>query len=254
MPFLDSGDARLYYEVHGSGDEDVVFAHGRGGNHFSWWRQLPAFSKRYRCVVFDHRSFGLSTAAQAPGGQQRFAGDLLRLLDHLGINKAHLVAQSMGGRTCLDLALAHPARVGRLVLADTIAGVVDAELTEILERFGSPPKDLMQRVLSAGFRSRDPELAFLYAQIEALNHATGTPIQLERQGPGQEQLRRCTAPTLLVVGDEDTIAPVRAVEWLTGHLPSARMAVIEGAGHSAYFEKPQEFNSLVLAFLGKTGA
>jgi pimeloyl-ACP methyl ester carboxylesterase len=136
-----------------------------------------------------------------------------------------------------------------MVLADTVAGVVDAELAELLARHGSAHVDLLRRVLSAGFIARSPELAFLYAQVEALNHVHGAPIKLQTQGPDREKLKACKARTLLIVGDEDKLSPPQAVEWLSRQLPSARMEVIANAGHSAYFERPEEFNRLVLAFL-----
>ena len=64
MPFLERDGARLYYETHGAGPA-LVFAHGLGGGHLSWWQQVPHFRDRYTCVVFDHRGFGLST--ESPG-------------------------------------------------------------------------------------------------------------------------------------------------------------------------------------------
>ena len=59
MPFVATNSIELYYEIHGSG-YPVVFAHGSGGNHLSWWQQIPFFSQHYTCITFDHRSFGLS--------------------------------------------------------------------------------------------------------------------------------------------------------------------------------------------------
>jgi 3-oxoadipate enol-lactonase len=245
MTYVQVNGTELYYEVHGRGDA-VVFAHGRGGNHLSWWQQIPDFARDRRCIVFDHRSFGASPDAEGLG-QGAFADDLVALLDHLGIERADLVAQSMGGRTCLDFALKHPERVRRLVLAGTIAGVVDDELSQLAA--GYVPEDLMQRVLSAGFKEREPVLAFLYQEIEALNHISGNPTRLVKKGPGKVAVQACKVPTLLIVGDEDTVAPPQAVAWLARTMPCAELHIMHGAGHSAYFEKPIEFNRLVREFL-----
>src|SRR4051794_26506575 len=122
MPHAKINGSELYYEVHGRGDP-IVFAHGRGGNHLSWWQQIPEFARDHRCIIFDHRSFGASLDANA-AGQGAFVAGLVSLLDVLDIAQTHLVAQSMGGRTCLGLAVTHPERVRRLVLAGTTAGVV----------------------------------------------------------------------------------------------------------------------------------
>jgi 3-oxoadipate enol-lactonase len=248
MPLAQLNGIELYYEVHGEAGETIVFAHGRGGNHMSWWRQVAELSRGYRCVTFDHRSFGMSRRPADAAGQEAFADDLLALLDHLGVARAHLVAQSMGGRTCLDLALAHPERVCSVTLADTIAGVVDPELSQLVAALGPAPKDLMPRVLSAGFRMREPQLAFLYEEMEALNHVWESPIKLQSQGPGKAELQSCRLPFLLVVGDQDPLVSVEAAAWMARQLPQARMEVIVDAGHSAYYERPDVFNHLLRGF------
>jgi 3-oxoadipate enol-lactonase len=247
MPYAKVNGTELYYEDYGSGPP-IVFAHGRGGNHLSWWQQVPSFAHDHRCIVFDHRSFGHSQDPQSVG-QDAFVADLAGLMDTLQIERAHLVAQSMGGRTCLGFALAHPGRVDRLVLAGTTAGVVDAELQHLVTAIGPAPEDLLKRVLSAGFKDREPVLTFLYRQIELLNRAGNKPTRLVARGPLRDDVKRCKTPTLFVIGDEDPLAPEPAIKLLCSWMPDARMTVIEGAGHSSYFERPSEFNRLVRAFL-----
>src|SRR5258708_37684567 len=107
MPFANVPGTSLYYEVHPANSHSalpaLVFAHGAGGNHLSWWQQVPHFMDRYTCLVFDHRGYGRSVdTADRPGGA-RFVDDLRALLDHLEIQSATLVAQSMGGWTSLGL-------------------------------------------------------------------------------------------------------------------------------------------------------
>jgi 3-oxoadipate enol-lactonase len=248
MPFLDRNGSNLYYESHGTG-EPLVFAHGRGGNHLSWWQQIPVFASTFRCITFDHRSFGYSVDSDSPGGQGAFVDDLAALLDHLTIDRAHLVAQSMGGRTCLGYALKHPQRVLSLTLAGTTAGVVDSEIQQLLQAVGPAPEDLLKRVLSKGFRQRQPVLTFLYEQIEALNHVRNRPTRLVNKGPARDDVTRCMVPTQFIVGDEDPLAPEPAVRLLSKWMPKTRMWVIQDCGHSSYFEKPDEFNRLLREFL-----
>jgi 3-oxoadipate enol-lactonase len=109
MPKAQLNGIELYYEVHGDGPV-IVFAHGAGGNHLSWWQQVPVFARQYRCVTFDHRGFGQSPDIPDGPSSQAFVEDLKQLLDHLTIERASLVAQSMGGRTCLGFTLAYPDR------------------------------------------------------------------------------------------------------------------------------------------------
>ena len=96
MPFLTVGGCDLYYETHGTGPA-LVFAHGLGGNHLSWWQQIPHFRDRYTCVTFSHRGFGLSRDAPGGPGPDAFVDDLAALIEHLGPADVRLVAQSMGG-------------------------------------------------------------------------------------------------------------------------------------------------------------
>src|SRR5690242_1325029 len=81
MPFLALDGCDLYYETHGSGPA-LVFAHGLGGNHLTWWQQVPYFRDRYTCITFAHRGFGLSAAPAGPQ-PERFVDDLAALIDHL---------------------------------------------------------------------------------------------------------------------------------------------------------------------------
>jgi hypothetical protein len=85
----------LYYEVHGEGPA-LIFAHGAGGNHLSWWQQVPALAQSYRCVTFDHRGFGLSREQPGGPGARAFVDDLRALLEHLGIERG--IGRAIDGR------------------------------------------------------------------------------------------------------------------------------------------------------------
>jgi 3-oxoadipate enol-lactonase len=252
MPKAQVNGIELYYEVHGDGPA-VVFAHGAGGNHLSWWQQVPVFARQYRCVIFDHRGFGQSLDVPNGPGSQAYVNDLKGLLDHLKIDRASLVAQSMGGRTCLGFTLEHPDRVQALVMADTTGGFGDARMAQlraegeaIMAEPNPPP-----RTYARHFPQEQPAQAFLYEQIRALN-----PPRLEVSvlGPTAEQVRALHTPTLLIVGEHDVIAPPSIMKMFQSYIPHARLAEVAGAGHSVYFEKPQEFNRIVLEFFAEVGA
>ena len=130
MPKAQVNGIELYYEVHGNGPA-VVFAHGAGGNHLSWWQQVPVFASKYRCITFDHRGFGQSPDVPNGPGGGAFVDDLKQLLEQLRIDRISLVAQSMGGRTCLGFTLAYPERVQALVMADTTGGFIDARMAQL---------------------------------------------------------------------------------------------------------------------------
>jgi len=252
MPKAQVNGIALYYEVHGNGPA-VVFAHGAGGNHLSWWQQVPVLARQYRCISFDHRGFGQSPDVPNGPGSQAFVEDLTHLLDHLQIECASLVAQSMGGRTCLGFALTYPERVQALVMADTTGGFSDARMAQlradgeaVLAEPNPPP-----RTYARHFPQEQPAQAFLYEQIRALNpprHEVAVP------GPTVEQVRALQTPTLLIVGEHDVIAPPAIMKTFQGYIPHAHLAEVAGAGHSVYFEKPEEFNRIVLEFFAAVGA
>jgi 3-oxoadipate enol-lactonase len=266
MPFAPAGDVSVYYEVHGpavGAAPALVFAHGMGGSHLSWWQQVPHFSDRYTCVVFDHRGFGQSLVP--PGSEQSgaaFRADLRALLDHLGIVRASLVAQSMGGWTCLGFALAHPGRVERLVMCDTHGGL---NSPEIAAAWGSALRAAAQGwpagvhpAAGARMYREQPTLHFLYAELSALN-AVRTPPEMgailrSAGAPTPAEVASLLVPVLFIAGEDDDLIPPRVLELAAACFPDARLERVPAAGHSVYFERPQVFNQIVDRFLAAPGA
>ena len=258
--------ASIYYEVTGSGPA-LVFAHGLGGNHMSWWQQAPYFAGRYTCVTFAQRGFGPSVCADPDPVE--FAGDLGALLDHLGIARAALVAQSMGGWTCLDFAIRYPDRVSALVMACTTGAVdpatLDAadlqKLQEWMAAHAGMEADLFRRGIhpAAGERMarEQPALEFLYREINQMSagldkDAFRQKLMAARTLPAA-RLRELKMPCLFVTGAEDIVIPPMLVERLAAMVPGAQLEIVGEAGHSVYFERAERFNRVVDEFLGGTG-
>ena len=257
MPSLDRAGCALYYEVEGEGPA-IVFAHGAGGNHLSWWQQVPEFRDNYRCVAFDHRGFGRSLVE--PGGEapspEAFRLDVLALLDELAIEKAALVAQSMGGWGCLGVALSDPERVAALVMADTLGGVTNDLIAETRAPGRAQVREgaLLGRAVAARLADDRPDLAFLYGQIAGLNRPLD---QILTSGLGDERtpddLRGLKVPTLWVVGSEDILMPPVAMQEAHGLTPGSEYFEVAETGHSVYFERAPQFNARVRKFLADQG-
>src|SRR5690242_13405223 len=113
--YLERLGCRLYFEATGTGPA-LVFAHGLGGNHLSWWQQVAHFAPTHTCVVFSHRGFPPSTRVPGRTAPDAYADDLAALLEALDLRDATLVGQSMGGWTCLEYTLRRPQRVRALVM------------------------------------------------------------------------------------------------------------------------------------------
>lgn len=255
MPFAAVNGIQLYYESHGSGPA-IVFAHGRGGNHLSWWQQVPFFSARYRCIIIDHREFGQSKEGPGGPGRAAFVEDLRGLLDHLEIRETFLVGQSMGGGTCLGFALAYPHRVKALVLADTSGGIVEERiLADFRRRASMLPQNASDRAISAGFKRRDPARAFLYAEIGVLSapvRETFEQYLTSVDGPKAADVADFKVPTLVLVGSEDVVVTPDVARIVVQLIPGARLEIVVDAGHSVYFERPEEFNQRVADFFAST--
>jgi pimeloyl-ACP methyl ester carboxylesterase len=262
---LERPGCTIHYEVTGSGPA-IVFAHGLGGNHLSWWQQVAHFSPRYTCVTFAHRGFAPSSAI--PGGPDPadYAGDLAALIEQLALGDARLVAQSMGGWTAVEYALRRTGKLKALVLAATTGSIDPRRLREPersrLEAWMRDSEraraDLVKRGIhvAAGARmaAEQPALHLLYRHIDDMNAQLDKEAIRARLGASRtrapEELAAAGCPILLVSGHEDVVMPPFAAGAIAAVVPGARAAHIRDAGHSAYFERAGVFNRLLDEFLG----
>lgn len=254
MPFIEANGANLYYESHGDGPA-IVFAHGAGGNHLSWWQQVPYFRERYRCITFDHRGFGRSVDPGTTPAQRAFPEDLRGLLDGLGIERAFLVAQSMGGSTCLGFTMAYPERVLGLVMADTTGTIDDDGLRERVRAFRDSqpgPFTLQGRAYNPALALARPDIAFLYDSIMGLNPPREQSVTPPERDPRHiataEKRTAVSVPILFICGSEDAIVPPAVIRYASTLFPGARYFESPGSGHSVYFEDAPAFNGTVGEF------
>ena len=259
MPMLPVPGAEITYESTGAGPA-LIMAHGLGGNQLSWWQQVPAFMDRYRCVTFAHRGFAPSTIEPGAPGATAFADDLALLIDHLGLEEVRLVAQSMGGWTCLQYALRHPGRVKALVMCDTTGTLLHPDFPAI---WSAQPRGREQSLFERGIHpacgermaAEQPALHYLYWQIN--NMATGIDKDVLRRQLGElrvtpvEALAKLTMPVLAIAGEEDIVIPPETVRIFAGAVPNGRFVSVPRAGHSVYFERAEEFNHILRDFLAE---
>ncbi len=245
MPFAHSGGARIYYEVHGEGPW-LVLAHGAGGNHLSWWQQVPAFRESHRCLLLDQRGFGLSGAAADPS---LLAADLLAVLDHAGAERATLVGQSMGGWAVAGAAALAPERAEGLLLAGTLGGLHDdGILADLAAHHRGVPGFDPHLALAPAFPAEDPARTFLYDEIAGLS-APPTARFLQELLALRVRPDAIHCPVCFVAGAQDQLFPLDLIRRAHARMPGAELSVVAEAGHSAYFERPAEFNRALAAFL-----
>lgn len=259
MPTVQSGATDIYYESQGDGAA-ILFAHGAGGNAGIWFEQVAAFSPSYRCVTFDHRTFARSPADPATISPAQFRDDALAILDALQIDSAHLVAQSMGGWTCMRLALDAPERVLSLTMSCTPGGLPNPTPTESARNLTSQEGRGASGVLAtmSPATARDPVRMQLYQTINAFN-TDFSMAHLRSLGSPEwaiplESCQRIEVPVLFVSGESDPLFPSEQLASYVPHFPDARLEVVRDAGHSPYFEQPVTFNGLLEAFLQRGNA
>jgi pimeloyl-ACP methyl ester carboxylesterase len=274
MPHATADDGvRLYYEESGSGIP-VIFVHEYAGDHRSWEQQMRHFGQRYRAITYAARGYPPSDVPEdvAKYSQVRAADDIAAVLDHLGIDKAHVVGLSMGGFATLHFGFRHAARALSLCVAGcgygaepgqrerfrneatTIAGILAKDgMLSFAERYAFGPTRVQ-------FEAKDPrgfaEFKKQLGEHSALGSAN-TQLGVQRERPSlyelTDKMKAMTTPTLLLIGDEDWPCLQPAL-LMKQHIPTAALAVMPNCGHTINLEAPDEFNRLVGAFLAQVDA
>jgi len=230
----------------------VLFIHGMSGTSAVWHHQRTAFpAAGHRVVRLDRRGAGRSVAHEPPTGSN--AGDVLALLDALGLDRVHVVGHALGAADAVEVAVHHRDRVASLTVTNGHGAVVDGFPDDLRARLwtatvmGLPAAE---RELSPTYRALDPEGTTRWEAIAAgaqpadLAAPARTPVHLA-------DLARVSVPSLFVAGDADLLTPAFLIRRLADAVPGSRFAVVERSGHVAHWERPAEWNAIVLAFLAE---
>lgn len=269
MPYATTDDGvKLYYEETGSG-VPLVFVHEFAGDHRSWEPQVRHFARRYRCITFNARGYPPADvpADVARYSQARARDDIGAVLDHLGIERAHVVGLSMGGFATLHFGLAYPERARSLVVAGCGYGAEpnqgeafrrEAEATARL--FEAEGSRKAAETYAAGpwripFLIKDPRGWAEFKEQLAGHDATGAAltmrgVQMHRPSLWDlaEELKRLEVPTLVVTGDEDEPC-LNPGLFLKRTIPAAALVVVPKTGHTINLEEADLFNRAVQDFL-----
>ena len=256
MPYVTLPGVDLWYEDTGGDGVPVVLCHAASGTCDCWVYQLPAFTTAgYRCIAYDRRTWGRSRntdEAQQPGYQDE---DLHGLVEHLGLDRFHLIGTAAGGITAIGYALAHPERVRSLVAANTISGIQDPEYLEVQHRLRPPeiqnlPVELYE--LGPSYRGTDPDGTARWLEIEHASRPYGRlPAQPLREPTTYARLATMSVPTMVLSGEADLVSPPALMRMLAEHIPGSRFVSVPEAGHAAFWERPHVWNRLVLEFIGQ---
>ena len=255
-----AGTPRLAVDRAGSGPL-LLFMHGIGGNRSNWRAQLPAFAPHFSCVAWDARGYGDSDDYEGALAFDHFVDDVLRVLDHVQADRAHLLGLSMGGRIAMRTALLHPQRVATLTLVDTHEGFeaftpaqrqafVDSRRAPLLA--GKEPADIAPAVARSlvGRKARPEHLQQLVDSISALHKDSYIKsLQATVDQVVLGDLSKITAPAQFVVGADDSLTPVAMHRAMAAKMGGAPVSVVADAGHLSNIENAADFNAAALAWL-----
>jgi pimeloyl-ACP methyl ester carboxylesterase len=267
------GGVGLYYEEAGGGTP-VLFIHEFAGDHRSWEPQVRFLARRHRCVTYAARGYPPSDVPTDPAAysQELAVADALAVLDHLGIQRAHIVGLSMGAFCALHLGLARPERTVSLVVAGCGYGAhpdaqesFRAESLAIAEAFQDQGAAALAPTYGAGparvqFQNKDRRGWEEFVRMLSEHSSAGLALTMrgvQRERPSlydlTGELRTLEVPTLLIVGDEDA-GCLETNLMLKQTIPSAGLVVLPRTGHTSNLEEPELFNRLVADFLATVDA
>ena len=262
MPRVRIGDLELFHEVDGAG-EPVLLVMGLGGEHHAWDLVRRDLARRHRLVLVDNRDAGASDEVRAAYGTGDMAADALGVMDHLGIERFHVVGASMGGAIAQHLALQAPTRVATLTLVSTWART-DPFLATLLAGWRLLVERLSPEQFLAGLSPWVFTHRFLEApspEVVAFQAAARERGLLKSVAAYQRQVDACLGhdtlgllpllrtPSLVLVGEDDILTPPRYARALAAALPRGEVALVPATGHACFLETPKPLAERVLRFL-----
>ena len=266
MPFVSATDgARIHYEVTGkTGATPVLMIQGLGASKNAWNLQRIAMATRFRCISFDNRGAGRSDKPTEPFTLEQMADDAIAVLDAAGIETAHVVGASMGGVISQIVAVKYPHRVRSLTLVCTACRNHPwrQDLLQTWARTAEEKgmievgKEAAQWVMSPrSFRRLVPAFTWM-GPLAALRprHSFVSQIHaiLDTREDLVDQLSTITAPTMVIVGNQDILTPRGDSEEIAERIPNAELVVISGAAHGLMMEHSSTFNKILIEFLQRT--
>lgn len=264
MPYMNTGDAEVWYEVTGDGPPLLLIA-GIASDVASWAPIVPALSERHRLILFDNRGAG-RTRFEGVIKFDDIVGDTLKLLDFLDIGRTDVAGHSMGGMLALRLAEKEPQRVGRIVAAACTAdpeaksGSLLDELCGLYEREDDPAiffRHLFHWLFAPPFFA-DPAVVSEAAQTAVTYEHRQSPGDLRRQISGLSGVKpldpsKVEHETLLLLPELDLLVPPNMARNSLGGLPNTTETIVAGAGHSVHWDRPEEAVIAILDFLAESG-
>ena len=248
----------IAYRVEGSDASDaLVLVNSLGTDLRMWDAQIDVLARHFRVIRYDCRGHGDSEAPTGPATIDRLGADLVALLDHLHVARAHICGLSLGGLTALWFAVHHPARVNRAVFANTAARLGTTQSWNERMRavraggMAAIRDAVVARFLGASFRAAHPDVASRIGDMVEATPASGylAACAALRDADLRDVVASIRTPALIIAGERDESASVRQSEELHAAIPGSELVVLAGAAHLTNVERADEFTRIVSTFL-----
>jgi len=264
VPTVKTAGISLYYEVHGKG-EPLLLIMGYGSNSGHWFVILPGLASRFNVIIFDKRGTGRSDKPDIPYTAEMLTGDIIGLLDAIGIGATNVFGVSMGGMLAQELALRYPERVKKLVLGCTSCGGPHAiksspEATAFLfdpERAKLSDEERAYSTVpwlwNEDFIARHPEAVDRYVKVTT-QYPTPTHGYMSQANfillhDTYDRLPQINAPTLVIAGARDRLISPENSRILASRIPGAELVILENAGHGFISDTAEESSAKIISFL-----
>ncbi len=263
MPTITVNKTELYYECTGSGPL-LTLIMGLSCSTRRWYSILPILNRHFTVITFDNRGCGRSAKPDMDYSTELFADDTAALLRALGIPRSHIFGISMGGQIAQRFALKYPAMVDRLILGCTLPNAThlppSPEVVENLQISQTlPPMECASRVaaifLSKRFVFDHPDKYellrehMLHDKTDQGQTAFYNQLSAVMEHDSLNELNQISAPTLVITGDMDPVAPPANAHCLAEHIPSCKLVVLHRAAHMFFIEEPERTCEIIADFL-----
>jgi len=263
MPKAKANNIDIYYEEYGQGDPLVLIS-GLASDHTTWSEIAKIFANDFRVIIFDNRGIGETTVSDASCSMDVLANDTLALMDSLGIAKAHILGQSMGGAIAQTIAINHPERIDKLILSASFYKINAAPryaiqaIIKLIEREVDPAilgEVIMPWAYSSTFLSDQKNIKKIIERSK--KRSTPSLLGYKKQWEAIDSfnsfasLKKIKSPTLIIGAEEDIIVSVQETEKMAQGIPGAKLEMLPLTGHSVWFEAPNKVCEIVLEFLKK---
>ncbi len=258
-----NGNEVYWVDVGASDALPIVLIHGFPFSHEMWDPQIEALGKRFRIIAYDLRGHGKTSVGDGQYMLEFFVDDLIGLLDYLRIERAVLCGLSMGGYIALRAIERNPEKVAGLILADTQAkadsneaklrraAAIKSVKTNGVEAYAESFVKSVFAAQSFGSKSEAVEKIKRIIQSNSAQGICGALLALVSRTDTTEALPEIKIPTLILVGEHDTLTPPSASQEMHSRIPSSNIHLIPDAAHMSNLENPDEFNKQVLNFLAR---